>query len=105
MVLLSQPTFAGCVVEARPVGVLEMLDQGVADEKILAVAVSSTTHSSTRDHAELYTHVSREIEHFFAVYKTLEGKQIGVQGWREAGHAQQLIRQSHERFNDQAESA
>lgn len=100
LVLILEPTFAGCLVEARPVGVLEMLDQQVPDEKVLAVAVSSPTHAEVHDHTDLAPHVLREIEHFFAIYKELEGKRTEVRGWREAAHAQQVIRESQERFED-----
>jgi inorganic pyrophosphatase len=84
LVLILEPTFAGCLVEARPVGMLEMLDQQIPDEKILAVAASSPTHAPVHDHTDLAPHVLREIEHFFAIYKELEGKRTEVLGWRDA---------------------
>lgn len=98
LILLQDPTFAGCLVHARPVGVLSMLDQGVSDEKILAVGETSPTHASVRHHTDLEPHVLKEIEHFFTVYKQLEGKQTEVRGWRDVGHAHELIRLSHKRF-------
>ena len=99
LVLLVQPTFPGCLVEARPVGVLEMLDQKVLDEKILAVAVSSPTHKQIREHTDLYPHVLREIEHFFSIYKELEGKKTEVRGWHGSAHAMQVIQKSQQRFS------
>lgn len=98
LILLQDPTFPGCLVQARPIGVLEMLDQQVQDQKILAVAVSSPTHKDTRDHADLAPHILREIEHFFSVYKDLEGKHTEVRGWNNAAHARKLIAACHERF-------
>src|SRR5512142_3174866 len=98
LVLILEPTFSGCVVEARPVGVLEMLDQKVPDEKVLAVAVSSPTHTGIHRHTDLAPHVLREIEHFFAIYKELEGKRTEVRGWHDAAKTQALIQQCHERF-------
>ena len=98
VVLVSSPSFTGCLMEARPIGLLEMLDQGVADQKVLAVAASSPAHSAVFDHTDLPTHQLREIEHFFAIYKELEGKRIEVKGWRDAGEAKAVIRQSHEFF-------
>src|SRR5258707_15813967 len=80
LVLTPAPTFSGCVLEARPVGVLKIVDQGLHDEKILAVAESSPIHHEVRDYRDLARHVLREIEHFFSVYKELEGKRTVVKG-------------------------
>jgi inorganic pyrophosphatase len=98
LVLIHEPTFPGCLVETRPVGMLEMLDQEVLDEKILAVAVSSPTHASIHQHTDLAPHALREIEHFFAIYKELEGKRTEVRGWRDVAEAHAVIGQSHQRF-------
>lgn len=75
-----EPTFPDCLSEARPIGVLKILDRDIADEKVLAVAVSSPTHAAMNQHADLAPHALREIEHFFAVYKELEGKRTEVRG-------------------------
>ncbi len=98
LILLPAPTFSGCLVEARPVGVLEMLDQQKPDQKVLAVATSSPSHELIRDHTDFAPHVLREIENFFGIYKELEGKHTDVQGWRDARSAQGLIRAAHARF-------
>lgn len=98
LVLILEPTFPGCLVEARVIAVLDMLDQQVPDEKILAVAVSSPAHMSVRSHLDLAPHVLREIEHFFAIYKELEGKRTQVRGWRDVKHATDLIRECHDNF-------
>ena len=100
LVLLGQPTFPGCLVAARPVGVLEMLDQKVRDEKVLAVAVSSPLHKEVHRHTDLFPHLLREIEHFFAIYKELEGKHTDVRGWGDAEQAKKLVMQCHRRFGD-----
>jgi inorganic pyrophosphatase len=98
LVLILEPTFSGCLVEARPVGVLNMLDQRVPDEKILAVAVSSPTHAAIHRHTDLASHVLREIEHFFSIYKELEGKRTEVQGWGDYTSARALISECHRCF-------
>ena len=100
LVLTPAPTFTGCVLEARPVGVLRIVDQGVHDEKILAVAQSSPQHKEIRDYRDLPAHVLREIEHFFSVYKQLEGKRTEVCGWQGKGRAHRLIRVSERRFRE-----
>ncbi len=96
LVLNHEPTFTGCLVEARPVGMLEMLDQQVPDEKILAVAVSSPTHIGIRDLSDLAPHILREIEHFFAIYKELEGKRTEVRGWLGLAEAHKVIREGQQ---------
>ena len=100
LILLQDPTFAGCLVEVRPVGLLEMIDQHVPDEKILAVAASSPVHKSVRSHTDLDRNVLREIEHFFSVYKELEGKHTEVRGWRDAAYAREVIIKGHKRFTN-----
>ncbi len=100
LVLTLEPTFSGCLVEARPIGVLKMLDQNVSDEKILAVVATSAIHQAVKTHADLAPHVLKEIEHFFSVYKALEEKHTTIQGWGEVAHAHELIRKTHQRFAD-----
>lgn len=98
LVLVTHATFPGCFLEARPVGVLEIIDQGVADQKILAVAKTSPTHAEIKAHTDLASHVLREIEHFFSVYKELEGKRTEVKRWNDVIEARRLIEEGHNRF-------
>ena len=99
LILVTDPTFTGCVLEARPVGVLEVVDQGVPDEKILSVAKASPTHAEIKNHQDLPAHILREIEHFFIVYKELEGKHTDVKGWKSKAQALRLIERARRRFN------
>jgi inorganic pyrophosphatase len=99
LILVQEPTFPGCLVQVRPVAALAMLDQGVHDEKVLAVAQSSPVHQSIHNHTDLAPHVLREVEHFFLVYKQLEGKETQPKGWRDAARAHELIQSSHARFH------
>jgi inorganic pyrophosphatase len=98
LVLTVAPTFSGCVLQARPVGVLRMVDQGKHDQKILAVAQRSPIHEEIRDYHDVAAHVLKEIEHFFTVYKQLEGKKTEVRGWQGRERAYKLIVASHRRF-------
>lgn len=98
LILVNEPSFPGCVIEVRPVGLLCMLDQGMMDEKVLAVATSNPHYRDVHDYAGVYPHVLREIEHFFAIYKDLENKRTDVLEWRDAAHAQAAISESHRRF-------
>lgn len=87
MVLLSQPTFPGCVVRARVVGMLAMTDEKGVDNKVLAVAEDDPRYKHVQELEQVTPHLLDEIAHFFSVYKTLEGKPTAVGAWspREAG--------------------
>jgi len=102
LVLAGQPSFPGCLVEVRPIGLLNMLDQGVPDTKILAVGAHNPQHLRIQDFADVEPHVLREIEHFFSVYKELEGKQTEICDWLNTTKAHQLIGETHRNFQAQA---
>jgi len=102
LVLAAQPSFPGCVVEVRTVGLLNMLDQGVADDKILAVGAHNPQHQRIHDCPDVEPHVLKEIEHFFSVYKELEGKRTEILGWRNADAAHRLIGEAHRNFHARA---
>ena len=98
LVLGDSPTFPGCIYNARPIGLFEMLDQGVPDEKIVAYATGNPRFLDIDSYTQVPQHVLREIEHFFSVYKDLEGKRTKVLGWQDRARAQEVIRASHQRY-------
>ncbi len=98
LVLTGNPSFTGCLVEVRPVGLLEMLDQGIRDKKVIAVGLNNPRYKQVSNYTQVYPHVIREIEHFFAIYKDLEGKRTEMVGWRDVGHALDAIRDAEQRF-------
>ena len=91
LVLLSHPTFPGCVIEAAPIGVLKMSDDKGPDEKILAVALRDPRFGYRRSIKELNDHTTKEIQHFFEVYKTLEEKAVQIHGWEDREFALELV--------------
>ena len=98
LVLVDAPSFTGCVMTVRPIGILEMVDQGREDEKILAVGTNNPIYESVHDYNELYPHVLREIEHFFTIYKELEAKTTRIVGWQDAARARTIVTESQERY-------
>ena len=98
LVLLDEPTFPGCHVRARPIGVFHMRDEAGPDEKILAVPARDPRWASIRDLTDLrgmQDHLLEEIAHFFEVYKDLEpGKWVRVGSWVEAEDARAEIVES-----------
>lgn len=88
LVLISRPTFPGCVMEARPVGMLKMTDDKGVDEKVLAAAVGDPRFQEVLNLEDVAPHLLKEVEHFFNVYKDLEGRESATFGWfpREEAH-------------------
>jgi inorganic pyrophosphatase len=98
LVLVEASTFPGCFMEVRPIGVLRMIDQGRKDEKILCVAESDPLYREIHDCDQVFPHQLREIEHFFAIYKNLEGKKTELAGWGNAQAAREIIVEGKKRF-------
>ena len=98
LVLVDTPSFTGCLLEVRPIGMLEMLDQGKTDEKILAVGLNNPRYKDLKNYTEVYTHILREIQHFFAIYKDLEGKRTELISWHDTEQARKTILESAERY-------
>lgn len=100
LVLLWEPTFPGCLIEARPIGLFKMTDEKGPDEKILCVPVKDPWWNYLKELDEVPPHLLREIEHFFTVYKDLEKKKVGVGGWAGREEAEKIILQCRERLVD-----
>lgn len=81
LVMITNPTVPGCIIDARVVGVLSMQDDKGVDNKLLGVPVSDPRFVHVHDLADVPPHVLREIEHFFRTYKDLEGKGVAIRGW------------------------
>ena len=90
-----------CVQTVRPIGMMEMLDQGVPDEKILCVGKNNPRYKDVWNYTEIYPHMLKEITHFFAIYKDLEGKRVEVKGWHDAAYARKKILEATESLQDQ----
>lgn len=91
LVIISEPTFPGCVVRARPVGVLDMADDKGHDYKILAVAHDDPRWERYASLDDVSPHRLREIENFFETYKTLEERETNVRGWLGTADAWRII--------------
>lgn len=100
LVLVDTPSFPGCVMQVRPIGMLEMLDQGLGDEKVLCVGKNNPRYKDVWNFSEIYPHMLREITHFFSIYKDLEGKRVEVKGWRDASFARDKVLEAQKNFID-----
>lgn len=81
LVLVTNPTVPGCIVDTRVIGVLSMADDKGVDNKLLGVAAKDPRWAHVKDLSDVPPHRLREIEHFFKTYKDLEGKTTEIKGW------------------------
>ncbi|MGH3665449.1 MAG: inorganic diphosphatase [Egibacteraceae bacterium] len=100
LVILSEPTFPGCTIAARVVGVFHMTDDKGKDAKVLCVPDSDPRWSHIGDLVDVPGHLLAEIEHFFSIYKDLEQKVVDVQGFGDRAAALAEIVHDRERFQN-----
>jgi inorganic pyrophosphatase len=94
LVLVAEPSFPGCMITVRPVGILDMVDDNEPDQNVLAVPTRDPRYDEIHTINQVFPHVLREIEHFFTIYKELEGKRTTMSGWRGPRDAREAIRSS-----------
>lgn len=97
LVILDEPTFPGCVIAARPIGVFWMEDEKGPDAKIICFVDNDPLWDHVKDITELPEAVRSEIEHFFEVYKTLEKKKTSTHGFEGIEAAWKEIESSRKR--------
>ena len=100
LVLVSDPTFPGCLIEVKPLGLFRMYDEKGPDDKLLCVPVSDPIWNKLTSLEEVNPHIIKEIEHFFRVYKDLEEKKVGIEGWEDKKSAISSILESRKRYWD-----
>ncbi len=103
LVLCSENILPMSLVECKPIGVLIMSDNGLPDEKIIAVANNDPIFNSYKDISELPDHIMVEIKHFFSVYKSLEGKTTDVDVIKGAEEAKEIISSCIKRYHVEIE--
>jgi inorganic pyrophosphatase len=98
LILVTEPSFPGCVIETRVIGMVKMFDQGIEDLKLICVPTRDPRAETILSYSDIHHHVLREIEHFFRIYKELEGKQTETRGWAEATEAKQALLDAAKNF-------
>lgn len=91
MVMMDEPTFPGCVIAARPIGMLLMIDGGDRDEKILCVPAEDPRYNQVKSLKDIAPHRLEEIAEFFRTYKNLEKKVTEIQGWKDVDAVTPLV--------------
>lgn len=98
LVLCGDAIYPMTLVKCRPIGVINMIDGGLNDEKVIAVPVNDPTYCSYRDIKELPAHIYQEMMHFFEVYKALEYKQTTVHEVLPRAAAEEIIEKCIENY-------
>jgi inorganic pyrophosphatase len=98
LVFVSEPTFPGCVIAARPIALANMTDEKGPDPKIIAVAQNDPHFTSIQSITDLDPAYQHEIQHFFETYKDLENKKVTFLGWESVKVAHQCILDAQARF-------
>ena len=91
LVMTQAQLFPGCLIDARVIGVMTMIDQGLQDDKIIAVAAKDITVEHIREIEDLPKSYRIELDHFFERYSELEGKTVTIQGFSAADVAHETI--------------
>jgi inorganic pyrophosphatase len=100
LVMMEEPTFPGCVIEARPLGMLRLQDRGESDDKILAVPSTDPQYADYHDINDLPKHFPKAVEHFFVTYKTLQNAVVESLGWVGAKEAKEAILGAMKHYKD-----
>ena len=98
LVMTTVPTFPGCVIEVRPIGIFRMTDREEMDEKVLCVPARDPLYDEYRGLGDVAPHYLREVEHFFTIYKDLEGGRVHPLGWEDAKAARTAITDAMARY-------
>lgn len=91
IVLTTYPLLPGILVRVRPVAIMDMVDSGESDAKIIAVPVDDPRWDDVKDLADVNKHTLKEMEHFFSTYKKLQNKEVSVQGFHGKDKAEEAF--------------
>ena len=99
LICVSEPTFPGCIVMCRAIGLFDMEDEEGLDSKLLCVPCGDPLWSTLQRLDDLPEQLRAEIGHFFAIYKELEaGRESKVKGWRDLDAAMKELAEARERY-------
>ncbi len=101
IILTTYPLQSGILVRVRPVGLMEMIDSGDNDNKILAVPTDDVRWENVKDLKDINPHTLKEIEHFYSTYKKLQNKEVEVKGFKGKDEAQTAFKEALELYAKQ----
>ena len=91
MVIMAEPTFAGCLIRARPIGLLELQEDGRPDPKLLCVPEADPRQAGISSIRQIASSQLEEVAEFFRTYRSLEGRVISIGGWRDVDAVPALL--------------
>ncbi len=101
LVLVAEPTFPGCLIRCRTIGMFRMTDEAGGDDKLICVPVGDPRLEHLRDIYHMAEFDRLEVQHFFEVYKDLEpGKSVEGATWEGRKAAEQEVKASYKRFEE-----
>jgi inorganic pyrophosphatase len=103
LVLVGEPTFPGCRIRVRAIGVFHMEDEKGPDDKVICVPLSEPSWTRATDIHDVPSELRNEIEHFFQVYKDLEGAAVTTRGFGNRADAEAVIAASRARVETESE--
>ena len=101
MVATTEPTFPGCLIRIKPIALFKMSDDKGVDDKVIGVPLSDPNWNHAEELDDLSEQLRNEISHFFEIYKTLEDKEVEIDGWHSREAALQVIAEAQQRHRDQ----
>lgn len=100
VLITTHPLAPGILVKARPVAIMEMIDGGERDDKVVAVPVDDPRFDNVRDIGDLNPHFQKEMTHFFETYKKVQNKEVSVGAWHGAEEAKKAFAKSRELYQN-----
>lgn len=100
VLLTTYPLAPGILVKARPVAIMEMIDGGDRDDKVIAVPVDDPRFDEIKDVTDLNKHFVKETAHFFETYKKVQNKEVSVGAWSNAAAAKVAFTKSCEMYKE-----
>ena len=104
LICLSEPTFPGCLIPVKPLGMFKMEDEAGIDDKVICVPLEDPNWNGYEEIDELPELLRSEIEQFFSIYKDIENKRVVVGGWCSRQDARAEIERARERFRGLGET-
>jgi inorganic pyrophosphatase len=102
LVCVSEPTFPGCIVACKPIGLFKMADEKGPDDHVLCVPLDDPGWNTLEDTDDLPGQLRREIGHFFSVYKDLDpDRHSDVKGWGSLQEALETIEKARKAYREQ----
>ena len=92
MVIMDEPTFAGCLIKARPIGVLDMYDCGAYDGKLLCVPLANVRQENIISIKQIAPNQLEDVAEFFRTSKGLDGRTVTIDGWRDYEVVEEILK-------------